>query len=337
MPTPNDRLRAAREALPSRRYPGSHASRDEVAQLVAVWIAQHDHGRESAFDANHLGKLERGVVRRPSALVRAALCAVLDASEHDLGFTPDPTAERVRSALDGHHTDLGTLDAVASVLASLRRLEDATSAADVLPSVERQAALVSRLAGNARADIRSHVVGLLSELEQYLGWLAIPMGRWDVSRRHLDRAAVLALEAGDPHRLSTALSFSAYRALRRDEMRTADALSEAASRDERAHPTLRTYVMYQRAEVLAKEGARLDALHILGQADESIEHLPDELPDSGYWYTPAFFLGQRAFVLRAMGDEHGARNAAAESIAAMPESWQTAEWATRRRALADIS
>lgn len=330
------RLRAAREALPSRRVPGTHATREEVAELVARWVEQHDD-RESAFDANHLGKLERGAVRRPGPLVRAALCSVLDATEHDLGFTATPAEQRVAAAHNGHHTDPAALDAVASTLASLRRLEDATSASEVAPSVRHQVALSSRLATNARADVRPHAVGLLSELEQYLGWLAIPMERWADSRQHLDRAAVLALEAGDPLRLANALSFSAYRALRRNDLRTADALNEAAARDDRVHPALRCYITFQRAEVLAKEGARADAVHALSRADELVELIDtDNLPETGYWYTPEFFLGQRAFVLDALGDAHTASRTAAESLAAMPEAWQTAEWAGRRRALAQL-
>lgn len=76
VPEPNHRLRSAREHTPSRRVPGTHMSRDEVADAVVQWIAQHDLGREVAFDAGHLGKLERGSVHRPRDHYVAALCAV---------------------------------------------------------------------------------------------------------------------------------------------------------------------------------------------------------------------------------------------------------------------
>jgi len=321
--------------MPSRRSPGTHASREEVAELVVAWIARH-HGKDSAFDANHLGKLERGTVRRPSSLVRAALCAVYDATEADLGFAPTEAADRVSAALRGR-TDVVALDAVASVLGSLRRLEDVAGAAEVVPSVRRQAALVDRLARNASGDARSCAVGLLSEIEQYLGWLAIPLGQWGESRRHLDRATVLAIEADDSHRLVTALSFAADRSLRRHDVRTADALNEAAARNPRSHPALRTYLAYQRADVLARGGDRTEAARQLGRADQLVDRLPGEVPESGYWYTPSFFTGERAFVLHALDDRQGARRAAADALAAMPATWRGEEWEQRRRELAELA
>ena len=66
MSEPNVLLRAARERTPSSRVPGAHMSRPELADAVGQWIAERDDmGREVAFDANHVGKLERGDVRRP--------------------------------------------------------------------------------------------------------------------------------------------------------------------------------------------------------------------------------------------------------------------------------
>jgi hypothetical protein len=52
-------------------------SREELAEAVALWIADHDDKhREVAFDANHLGKLERGTVRYPRQPYLNALCAL---------------------------------------------------------------------------------------------------------------------------------------------------------------------------------------------------------------------------------------------------------------------
>jgi hypothetical protein len=59
----NTRLSLAREAMPSRLHPGTAMGRDELAGLVREWITANDpQGRLSAFDSNHLGKLERGLV-----------------------------------------------------------------------------------------------------------------------------------------------------------------------------------------------------------------------------------------------------------------------------------
>jgi transcriptional regulator with XRE-family HTH domain len=340
-------------------------SREELAEAVGLWLSERDpQGREYAFDAGHLGKLERGTVRRPSRHYTDALCAILGTTETELGFTPkgtplrlngtprrpqtgvpDPTgeldpddAERLTvAAICPRRTDAAAVDAIATVLTGVRRLEDETSAAAVLPTVRRQRELIERLATGAPASSRPVAVGLSSEINQYLGWLSIPLGRWEDARRYLDRAAVLALQADDPMRLATALSFQAYAGLRTGDLRTADALSEAARRDTRVHIGLRTYVTYQRAEVLARDDNRAEAVRLLTEADRLVDHLPepDELPSSGYWYIPAFFLGQRGFVLRALGDVHGARRAAAACLEAMPDTWRKSEWAVRRRQLAE--
>lgn len=315
--------------------------RDELAGHVRDWITATDpDGRLSAFDGNHLGKLERGSVRRPSALVRAALCGVLEANEHDLGLVAHKDEERVAAALSGRvYTDHKALAAIAEVLASVRRLEDATSAGDVVSTVQAQRAMVSRLADNSRGAVRTDAIGLLSELEQYLGWLSIPLDRWGDSRKHLDQAVVRATEADDPERLAMALSFSAYRNLRRGNLRNAETMNAAAGRDERVNIGLRTYTEFQRAEVLARDGLRNEALQALTSADTLMGGLPDtsdDLPASAYWYVPSFFHGQRAFVLHALGDDRQAARIAREALAEMPSAWREAEWAGRRTKLAQL-
>ncbi|WP_093976682.1 helix-turn-helix transcriptional regulator [Amycolatopsis alba] len=232
--------------------------------------------------------------------------------------------------------DHSTLDILQRCLTYIRHAEDDTSSSAVIPVVGEVQRIANSFANASRASIRRHATGLLSEVEQYRGWLAIPSRDWHTAQRHLDRATVVALESDDPLRLSTALSFSAYSALRRFDLSSADALSEAALRDKRVHAGLRAYELFQRAEILARSALRKASVALLLSADGLVEHLPDDtdLPSSGYWYTPPFFLGQKAFVLRALGDYSGARQAAVDCLAEMPPDWSESEWAARRRELA---
>jgi tetratricopeptide (TPR) repeat protein len=355
---PNRLLRAARERVRSPRLPNAHLSRAELAEAVNAWLHEHTK-RSGAFDGHYVGRLERGVVRWPGNDYRAALRAVLGVDNDDaLGFRPprghlvspcatglDPAGALDEEAGDRlnfavpcpRRADGAAVDAMAAVLGSVRRLEDETSAADVLPTVLHQRKLIERIATGARDGVRSRAVALSSEISQYLGWLSMPLERWEDSRRYLDRSAVLALEVDDPDRLSAALSFQAYSALRRGDFVRADAISEAARRDTRAGIGLRTYETYQRAEVLARLGDRQAAARLLLEADRMVEHLPppEDLPDAGYWYIPAFFLGQRGFVLRALGDLQGAREAGRACLDTMPAEWAESEWAERRRRLAE--
>ncbi|MDT8915777.1 helix-turn-helix transcriptional regulator [Amycolatopsis sp. PS_44_ISF1] len=331
------RLRAAREAAGvslNVMAAKTHYSKPYLSQLErGIRAVNSDHGEAYSRVLNVSAEVLRGAPGDP-------LGQLLRRLGDEADTLAPPERERLNALINQPRSvDHSALESLGSVLGAVRRLEDETSAGHVTPMVDTQRDIVATFAAEARSHVRPAVVGLLSELEQYRGWLAIPGARWRQSRQHLDRAAVLAMEADDPLRLSTALSFAAYGAIRRRELRTADALSAAASRDTRVHTGLRTYETYQRAEVLARSGERIDAVRLLSEADGMVDNLPpeDELPPSGYWYTAAFFLGQHAFVLRALGDRTGAAEAARDCLAEMPEEWSSSEWAVRRRELAEVS
>ena len=82
----NDLLRQARERIPSPYTPGHGLSRQELADLVNQWLFEH-RDTVVTLDANYVGKLETGKIRRPQALYREALRAVLRVdSDAQLGF-----------------------------------------------------------------------------------------------------------------------------------------------------------------------------------------------------------------------------------------------------------
>ncbi len=357
--TANEALRAAREAQPSPTVAGDVMSRAELADAVNGWLNVNT-GRPGIVDAHMIGRYERGAVGWPNREYRAALRHVLGVtSDADLGFrpprrskprdvdalsatetagtdhesvqTPEET-ERLAGALTGRfRPDSTGVHALADSLAALRHLEDDTTAAHVLPSVQAHQRLADTF-----TDVGPEAGGLISEISQYLGWLMIPLGRWEESRAHLDRAAVFALQGNDPQRLAQALSFAAYRSMLLGDYRQARHLSDAARRDTRTDPGLRTYMLLQGAEVAAYAGDRAGAVTLLADADTAIDRLPDasELPDGSYWYVPSVLLGHKAFALHALGDTHAARASAAESLATMPPAWARAEWAAQHRRLA---
>lgn len=88
MGQPNIELRRARVRTPSRHSPGLALGRAELAELVAAEVYRRT-GREVPLDAHYVAKLERGVIRWPSADYRAALRAVLgEVTDAALGFRP---------------------------------------------------------------------------------------------------------------------------------------------------------------------------------------------------------------------------------------------------------
>lgn len=82
---PNSQLAAARRARRSPSGSGRVMSRQELADLVNVELA--DTGRRGSLDATYVGKLERGEHRWPQDAYRQAFRAVLGAdSDAALGF-----------------------------------------------------------------------------------------------------------------------------------------------------------------------------------------------------------------------------------------------------------
>ncbi|HEX6355618.1 helix-turn-helix transcriptional regulator [Actinophytocola sp.] len=302
---------------------------DKVRELMA---AQGVSGLRALaarvpVDPGHLSRVLNGT--KPASLELArrlddelsadgALVALVDARLAQADRTP-------------RRVDTAALDSVASLLASTRRLEDVTSAATVLPTVREYLAMVGRFAEEARAAVRPTAVGLTSELTQYAGWLHVPMRRWSAAERLLDRATVLGMEAGDPQRTTTALSFAAYTAMRQGNIRRAAALSEAARRDTNLHPGWRTYVTYQAAEILAGDD-KPAAYRLLAEAEAMVDRIdPAALTEHTYWYVPAFFRGTHAFVLDKLGERERARELMAQSLEELPAEWRSSQWAERRR------
>jgi transcriptional regulator with XRE-family HTH domain len=296
--------------------------------MEAQGVSMRALARRVPIDPGHLSRVLKDV--KPAS---ADLARRLDEELAADGALIALVDERLAQATEnGLQVDPAVLDSVADMLAATRRLEDVSSAATVLPTVREYLTMVTRFASMARSVHRPAAVGLASELHQYAGWLHVPMRRWSAAERLLDRAAVLGMEANDPQRTTTALSFAAYTAMRQGNTRKAAALSEAARRDTSVHPGLRTYVTYQAAEILAGDD-RAAAYRLLSEAEGMVNRLdPAELTEHTYWYTPAFFRGTHAFVLDKLGERDRAKEVMAESLADLPEEWRTSEWAERRRA-----
>lgn len=127
-------------------------SRDELAEAVALWLASHDDTcRDVAFDANHVGKLERGAVRRPRQHYVAALCAVLGATAPELGL-----AEHTAGSAN-HWDRAGISDSVETItrndLASTRRhalVAAALAGAALTQPLQRWLEPLTEVAGSAR-------------------------------------------------------------------------------------------------------------------------------------------------------------------------------------------
>lgn len=158
---PNRALRTAREARSSPSAPGTSLSRAELAELVAAHVYGRT-GREVPVDAHYVAKLERGVIRWPSAEYRVALAAVLgtDPSEPgSLGFRPPTRVAAAEATVpypdDGllalaeraETTDVGgaAVEALEEVVELLARAYAGTDPSVLLAQVRRRAGEVAAL------------------------------------------------------------------------------------------------------------------------------------------------------------------------------------------------
>jgi transcriptional regulator with XRE-family HTH domain len=298
-------------------------SQSALADLVNIEIGRATK-QLGALDGNTVSRIERGAVERPSQWTVNALCAVLRSTETDLGLAlPEP----VRWAVERGLATPEALDELSVTLASLRRLEDTTSARAVLPSVRDLLSVAWSYTSLAPQGIRRSTLSLASELHTYLGWLELDTGAGGRAAGNFDTAVSLAVEADDADHLSHAASFKGYLALRRGRFDQAVSLSRVSNRDARTFLALRVFDGYQEGWAHALAGDVRDAERAMLAVDGWLEQVPDsEAPPGAYWYDVPFLLTQRANVHESLGRRTAAISDLETGLAEMPAEHRLADW-----------
>jgi hypothetical protein len=187
-------------------------SRDELADAAAQWLAAHDpHGREVALDGVHIGKLERGVVRRPRNHYVAALCAVLGATEAELGFVagessssavpalPVPEPWELVDVLTRATVSTATLDHMERAALDCAARYPSTPPRVLLPSVSRLVARVRDILSQPlQFQARKRCVTVLGFLSGLAGNLWFDIGRNGQAVKFFDVGELAGNEANDP-------------------------------------------------------------------------------------------------------------------------------------------
>lgn len=285
------------------------------AARVAAGISLRVMAERTYYGKTYLSLIETG--RRPApAGVIAAYERVLDA---DLGRLS--SAARRPAGVDS-----AALSEAASMLASMRRLEDAAGAVTVLPTVRGIVQMTESFVREGSADRRA-AASLASEITQYRGWLEHAIGADTTARHTLGSAVGLAEEARDPDRLAHSLGFLGYVTVSAGDYGEVLGLSDAALAVTDAHPVIRAYGRMRRAELLAAHGEQQDAEHALVVADEATEAADGiEPPASMYWWSPGFGAVQRGGVLSMLGHTAAAVEEASQGLASMPTAHRGTDW-----------
>ncbi|MEV6270064.1 hypothetical protein AB0L64_23060 [Kribbella sp. NPDC051936] len=224
MSGPNEFLREARERTPSRRAPGEHMSRSELADTICAWLWDTTEIKYD-LDGHYIAKLERGAVRWPGAAYRSGLRHVLGiASDSELGFFPpagvalNETEPTPPSSMVGHDDDLvnagdesiallsyaeesnvGDLT-VEQLHADIERIAQSYLRTPIRPLFVKSRAIRDRafalLAGNQAPRQSRDLYAAAGWAITLLAWMSVDLGRPDIAEGHT-RTAWACAEAAD--------------------------------------------------------------------------------------------------------------------------------------------
>ena len=285
-------------------------------------------GKPGALDGNAISRMERGVIRWPAQRNLDALCAILGASPAELGFeSRGAVLAPVDWAIDRQAASPETLDALATILDGLRRLEDQAGPRVVLPVVEHHARTSDLLAREARLTLRPAALELLNELVLYRGWLRFAVDDPSGARRDFDIGLGVAVEADSSTGIADSLSFKGYVDMHQDAALSAASLTTAANRYERV-PINRRFFHLLSARCLAMAGELTDSDKELLAADR-VKVTDVTLNGRNYWYTDAWMTVQRGLVHAKAGRTRAALMDIEDGLAGMPAEHRSADWVRR--------
>ncbi|MEV4261044.1 hypothetical protein [Kribbella sp. NPDC049584] len=222
MSEPNEMLRGARERTPSRRAPGEHMSRAELADAICAWLWDTTEIKYE-LDGHYIAKLERGAVRWPGAAYRSGLRHVLDvAADNELGFyppsgvavaEPEPTPPSMLGHDDLIHasdesiallsfaeeSNVGELT-VEQLQADIERIAQSYLRTPTRPLFAKSRAIRDRafalLAGNQSPRQSRDLYSAAGWAITMLAWMSVDLGRPDIAESHT-RTAWACAEAAD--------------------------------------------------------------------------------------------------------------------------------------------
>lgn len=160
----------------------------------------------------------------------------------------------------------GAADHLGVILAGLRRLEDTTGAAAVLPPVLAHVDLVESMAAQVPDRDRLAVVDQLGQWAQFAGWLHAATGERQAASDYYGRALSAALEVKRPDLAATALSMRGHLSWQTRKAGPLLTLIEASLR-QAVGPAVRLVATQQLARAHALAGNVAEADRAMARAD----------------------------------------------------------------------
>jgi transcriptional regulator with XRE-family HTH domain len=252
--------------------------------LTQIALAQRAH-----VSLSLVKKVEQGSVPATTAFV-SAVSQVLRVSSTELA---DPSHLPGNSALD-----------LAEMLSALRRIEDETGAASVLPAVLSMTRLTANLMRDVVGSARQGLLAIASQQAQFTGWLHVDLGKHDLALQWYKRSGEQAREVEDDDLSSTIFSMISHLYWSKKEPKAALALAEAAITVPRTAPVVQSQAFQQYARALSMNGQVSEIDRYLDLA-EALSHDQERLPPWLYFHDVSRVGIQRgiAYVEAGRGDD----------------------------------
>ncbi|MFB4320016.1 hypothetical protein [Actinomadura sp. 21ATH] len=290
------------------------------------------------YDVGHLSRVSRDLKPPSPKLARllddalhadGELAALADSAPARRAvkesLTPEDE-ERVRLvAAHPSRLDAGALEALATVLAAQRRLEDTVGAAILLAPVAAQLDGIMAVLRDASGPLRDRLGRIVAEWSVFSGWLHAALRRDADALNLFGQGEELADEFQDGTVAAIATSFRGYVARQQGRPRAVVRASSAALATPGGHSVQRTFDRLQAAQGYAALGQTEDARRLL---DSAAEQAADaiEPPPPVYWYSEPFFQLNIGMVHREIG-EYGDASALLEAgLRGIPADQAGAEW-----------
>ncbi|GAB3166492.1 hypothetical protein GCM10027059_25690 [Myceligenerans halotolerans] len=309
--------------------------------------------RLSLRDMYHLSRVSKSLLseyengrRRPSAERAELLDRCLNAGGALAGMVSDPalsaedddSAERIeRAATSPRMVDRLTVEALARVLASHRRLDDTMAAAELWPIAAASHDLVTNLAHDVRGRHADALRTVAAESLQFIGWLHSQLGHyaeadrlWSQSASHAESIDAASL-ASQSRRFRGSLAWERRRPATMVQHYQHAAATPGAGQLHQIDATIRT------AHGLALMGEHLEAVAVLHQAQDAITATDHDAPDPfAYWLTPTWLRFPLGLALLELDQPAEAAHNLSTGLADLPADQRETNWTTQyKQALAE--
>lgn len=280
-----------------------------------------------------LSELEKGVTA-PSADTAQRLDDALDGGGELAAMVRLAHKDGIDSRLlyvaeNPRRVDAVTVDTLADLLASQRRLEDSIGSAPLVTPVLAQLATVENLVRDAPDDaLKVRLIDVGAQWAQFAAWLCATTGDHRSGQRLYLQALEWATEAANPHMVATVLSMRGHLAWITGRIRAMIELSRSAQWQP-ASPGVRALATQQEARGLALVGDAAGADATLDHAEELAAQAAedrDREPPWLYFYDPQFFATQRGLAQQYLGRHEQAAEQLSTALARLPAEIRRSDW-----------